>query len=270
MARPERIKIKGEVAYYHIISRCVWEASRAFGSWEKESFVSLLQFLSEGYFVDIISYAVLSNHFHILLRTVPSGALTDEEILQRAEKIFGKGAVYRRGADYWRGKLEDISFFVKDLKQRYAQWYNRRHGRAGHLWGDRFKSILIQDGRAALAVSSYIDLNPVRAGVSKTLTSYRYTSYTTRKAGEGWLLPLGELYEGMDIKRYRKLLEEMGRQEREGKASLKRSETHTQETLLALRYRGEGLVFGSRAFVERFAGLLRRRPEKLSPELYIT
>ena len=271
MGSPQRIKIKGAPAYYHIISHTVWEADRALSKWEKEAFISLIEKLTRGYLVEIISYAVLSNHFHLLLRTFPSAELKDEEIMERAGRIFGKLSIASKGPAYWRAKLEDISHFVKDLKQRYSQWYNKRKGRKGHLWSERFKSILIQDGKAALAVAAYIDLNPVRAGLSKTLSSYRHSSYTARLSGQGWLVPLSELMEGLTLKNYKEILEEVGAQEREGKASLKKKEGKGEETIAALRYRAEGLVFGGLGFVEKYGARLRKRKKagKITEGLYI-
>lgn len=271
MGRPLRVKIKGAPAYYHIISHTVWEANRALSKWEKEAFVSLAEKLTRGYLVEIISYAVLSNHFHLLLRTLPSTELKDEEIMERAGRIFGKLSIASKGPAYWRDKLEDISHFVKDLKQRYSQWYNKRKGRKGHLWSERFRSILIQDGKAALAVAAYIDLNPVRAGAAEALSSYRHSSYAARLSGQKWLVPLSELMEGLTLKRYKEILEEVGAQEREGKASLKKKEGRGEEIIAALRYRAEGLVFGGLRFVEKYGGRVRRKKKagRVAEGLYI-
>jgi len=71
----------------------------------------------------------------------------------------------------------DLSIFIKELKGRFAQWYNRRHGRYGVLWADRFKSILLEDGQALAAVAAYIELNPVRAGVCADPKAHRYSGY---------------------------------------------------------------------------------------------
>jgi putative transposase len=63
------------------------------------------------------------------------------------------------------------------LKGRFAQWYNRRHGRYGVLWAERFKSVLIEGGEALAAVAAYIELNPVRAGLCADPKDYRYCGY---------------------------------------------------------------------------------------------
>jgi putative transposase len=73
--------------------------------------------------------------------------------------------------------MYDISVFIKELKGRFAQWYNQLHERCGVLWAERFKSILLEGGEALAAVAAYIELNPVRAGVCDDPKDYRYCGY---------------------------------------------------------------------------------------------
>jgi len=61
-------------------------------------------------------------------------------------------------------RMGDLSRYVKEVKERFTRWYNKRHGRRGTLWMDRFKSVLVEDGEALRTMAQYIDLNPVRAG----------------------------------------------------------------------------------------------------------
>jgi putative transposase len=77
----------------------------------------------------------------------------------------------------YRRRMYDISIFIKELKGRFAQWYNRRHGRYGVLWADRFKSVLLEAGEALATVAAYIELNPVRAGLCADPKDYRYCGY---------------------------------------------------------------------------------------------
>ena len=69
------------------------------------------------------------------------------------------------------------TIYAKELKGGFAQWYNRRHGRYGVLWADRFKSVLLEGGEALAAVAAYIELNPVRAGLCADPKDYRYCGY---------------------------------------------------------------------------------------------
>ena len=110
--------------------------------------------------VEIITYCVMSNHFHILLRVPEPAQLTDAQLLERLEGLYGaKGvltllareAMTERGEideDIRRKLLErigDVSAFMKELKQRFSRWYNRRHDRFGTLWAERFKSVIVED-----------------------------------------------------------------------------------------------------------------------------
>ena len=79
--------------------------------------------------------------------------------------------------DHYLSRLFDVSTYMKELKGRFAQWYNRRHHRYGVLWAEIFKSVLIEEGQALSAVAAYIDLNPLRAGLREDPKDYRYCGY---------------------------------------------------------------------------------------------
>jgi hypothetical protein len=111
----------------------------------------------------------------------------------------------------------DLSVFLQELKGRFAQWFNRRHGRYGALWAERFKSTLLQSGQAVATACAYVDLNPVRAGLCSDAKDYRYSGYgeamggaspVARRAlsrlGEHWARPRAEWKELSRL--YRKYL----------------------------------------------------------------
>ena len=77
-------------------------------------------------------------------------------------------------------RMWDLGKFMKTLKQRFTTWYNKCNGRKGTLWEDRFKSVLVEDGDALRTMSSYIDLNPVRAGIVDDPKEYRWCGYARR------------------------------------------------------------------------------------------
>jgi hypothetical protein len=64
---------------------------------------------------------------------------------------------------------------MREIKVNFARFYNRRHGRRGCFWGDRFKSVVVEDGNTLICLA-YIDLNPVRAGLVERLEDYRWSS----------------------------------------------------------------------------------------------
>jgi REP element-mobilizing transposase RayT len=81
-------------------------------------------------------------------------------------------------------RLWDLSAFMKLFKQRLTQWHNGRTGRKGTLWEERFKSVLVEgEGRALAAMAAYVDLNPVRAGLVKDPKDYRWSGYGEAVAG---------------------------------------------------------------------------------------
>ena len=82
-------------------------------------------------------------------------------------------------------RMWDVSGFMKLLKQRFTQWYNRLHERTGTLWEARFKSVLVEGAGNALAtMAAYIDLNPVRAKLVLDPKDYRWCGYAAAMAGE--------------------------------------------------------------------------------------
>jgi hypothetical protein len=83
------------------------------------------------------------------------------------------------------GRMFSLSEFMKALKQRFTQWYNRCHDRTGTLWEGRYKSVIVQDEETALrTMATYIDLNPVRAGITDDPGNYRWSGYAEAVAGK--------------------------------------------------------------------------------------
>jgi hypothetical protein len=191
-----------------------------FGDVEKAQFIRLMRKQAAFCGVDVLAYAVMSNHFHILLR-VPCVSETDDETLlirYRAlysdafrslrapdpvvlEELFEKGG---DEADHWRQSLRkrmgDVSVFMRELKQRFGIWYNHRHGNKGTIWSDRFKSLVVEpDTDALVKVASYIDLNGVRAQLVDDPANDRYCSYGALASGDQEALRgLRFIYRGLD------------------------------------------------------------------------
>jgi len=102
----------------------------------------------------------------------PLSAAAEQEVAeQRAERR--REEIRSR---YTR-RMHDLSEFMKSLLERFTKWFNRTHSRCGHLWEDRFKSVIVECGVAARTMAAYIDLNPVRAGMVEDPADYRWSSY---------------------------------------------------------------------------------------------
>jgi putative transposase len=213
--RVARLKESGRRACYHVMSRIV-DRQMVMGGEEKEKFRKLMRAVEAFSGVHVLTYAVLDNHFHILVEVPERQPVSDEELLVRLGFLYtpdqvGRIALWLRqsredGGDEsaekikarYTSRMYELSEFVKTLKQKYTQWHNKRHSREGTLWSQRFKSIMIEPKRARdgqwnnalLTMAAYIDLNAVRAGIVSDPKDYRFSGYAEacgggRKAREG-------------------------------------------------------------------------------------
>jgi len=192
--RHARVKAEG-TGCYHVVSRIVDRAYKM-DDGEKEIFRRMLRKAEAFSGVRVLTYAVMSNHFHVLVEVPERGEVGEEELLRRMTALYGaayvagrvsqwadwrkSGAAYLADAERDRllARMGDVSAFVKTLKQRYSMSYNARHKRTGTLWEERFKSVLVENGESAkAAVAAYIDLNPVRAKLVADPKDYRWSGY---------------------------------------------------------------------------------------------
>ena len=179
--------------------------------------------------------------------------------------------------DRLAARMYDLSAFMKELKQRFTQWYNARgecQGR-GTFWSDRFKSVVVEGrGHALATVAAYIDLNPVRAQMVSDPKEYRWCGYAAALAGNppairGLKSLLQAFGRGLAAKEsacqvlamYRMLL--FGTAERRS-GSISREDidaVFAAEGVLPswevarhkVRWLGTGLLIGSKGFVSRHA-----------------
>lgn len=185
---------------YHCISRCVRREGLLRPVQRKQWIVERLEFLASLMAVDVVSFAVMDNHVHLLLRIRPEIVRTwsDREVAERrlallvnrkarkragiapgspptdgeVRAILGTPRLLRRA----REDLSSLGFFHRLLKEPCARAWNREDGVTGHFWEGRFLSPRVLDPEALLRVSRYVELNEVRAGVAKSLPSSVWTS----------------------------------------------------------------------------------------------
>jgi hypothetical protein len=181
---------------YHCVSRVV-DRRFVFGERECEAFRMYLRMYENFSGCRVLSYCLMSNHFHILLEVPPmaEGGLSDEGLLNRLAGLYaevfvagvavelveaGRTGNENRAAEIhgrFTYRMHDLSQFMKGLLIRFTRWFNRTHSRTGTLWEERFKSVIVESGVAARTLAAYIDLNPVRAGMVKDPADYRWSSY---------------------------------------------------------------------------------------------
>ena len=196
-----------DTPYYHCISRCV---RRAFlcgkdptGDFDFEHrrqwIVDRIKLLCTVFAVDLCAYAVMSNHYHIVVR-IDGDAIkcwSDREVAERWTQLFsGTLSVRRYLAGHslskdeqdrvtdliatWRLRLQDLSWFMRCLNEPIARLANQEDGCTGRFWEGRFKSQALLDERALLACMAYVDLNPIRAAIAQSPEQSEFTSIQER------------------------------------------------------------------------------------------
>ena len=202
--RQARIKVDAEesAAVYHCMTRTV-NGEHLLDEVAKEVLRKQLWQVADYCGLEIITYAIMSNHFHVLVRVPLKSALSDAELIRRYRVLYPKPTKYQTArfevmesllkknhpeAQPWRDKhlvmMGDLSPFMQLVKQRFSVWYNRSHQRYGTLWAERFKSVLVEGKSGVLrTMAAYIDLNPVRADLVNDPKDYRFCGYGEAMGG---------------------------------------------------------------------------------------
>lgn len=191
-ARNKQVCIEN-TPYYHVVSRCVrrtflcgvdHSTGRSYEhrrSWIEDR----IRLLSSIFAVDICSYAVMSNHYHIVLKLCPEQieSLSNLEVIQRWLSLFKGPTLVQKYAtnqelnpielsavsdcvDLYRKRLGSLSWFMKCLNEAIARQANKEDGCTGHFWESRYKSQALLTEEALLSAMCYVDLNPIRAGMA--------------------------------------------------------------------------------------------------------
>jgi REP element-mobilizing transposase RayT len=208
MTRPRKALISlADTPYYHITSRCVRRAflcgvdhySGQNYEHRRQWVVDRIRLLSSLFAIDVCAYAVMSNHYHLVLKLCPEqlSDLSDDEIMDRWCALF-KGPLliqhYRDGevlapfertavsdiVNVWRSKLSSISWFMRCLNQPIAHQANREDKCTGKFWESRFTSQALKSEEALLSCMAYVDLNPIRAGIADQPETSSHTSIRER------------------------------------------------------------------------------------------
>ena len=162
MPRTQRLIINDESTVYHVMSRTALDGF-PLGDIEKDFMLDLIRRYAALYLVEILGFCLMGNHFHILVRVFPEHKFTDEDILKRYVNFYGDERVFAEGlVASLREKLSSLSEFMREIKVSLARFYNRRHNRRGYFWGDRFKSVIVENGETLINCLAYIDFHPVK------------------------------------------------------------------------------------------------------------
>jgi hypothetical protein len=159
---------------YHVISRTALDGF-PLQDGEKDYLLQLIRHFGKFYFADVLGFCIMSNHFHLVVRMHTRDYLSDEAMKKRLESWFPKGReITPKTIAQFRERWSSLSKLVKDIKQGFTRFYNKQHNRKGYFWGDRFKSLIVQNGHSLVNLLAYVDLNPVRANIAKRPEQYRW------------------------------------------------------------------------------------------------
>lgn len=202
MPTPRRLIVDPHATgFYHCISRCVRRAFLCGDGYEhRRAWIqNRLRVLADTFAIDVVAYAIMSNHLHVVARTIPDrvSEWSDRDVAARWLRVFpghrGEGhdatpsdeAIDRLVVDpdrvaTLRARLASLSWFMKALKEPLAHLANAEDGVTGHFWECRFRSLRVLDLAGLLATMVYTDLNVIRAGLAVTPEQSEYTSVRDR------------------------------------------------------------------------------------------
>ena len=205
-ARYQQVSLQ-DTPYYHCISRCVRRAylcgddpvtGKNFDH-RKQWLVSRIKTLAAQFSIDICAYAIMSNHYHLVLfvNEQQVGEWDDSEVVKRWTALFPRNAALiatlqknksskaaqkrlQQQISLWRERLMDISWFMRCVNEIVARQANREDECSGRFWEGRFKSQALLDEKALVTCMAYVDLNPIRAGITDSLENSDFTSIQER------------------------------------------------------------------------------------------
>lgn len=193
--------------YYHIICRCVRRAflcgqDKLTGqdfSHRRQWIVDKFAELSDVFSVDVAAYAIMNNHYHLVLHIDQTQAFSwsFNEVFERWTQLFSAiplvqrymdkvplsqaelDVVYRLCEEY-RQRLMSISWFMRIINESVARRANKEDNCRGRFWESRFKSQALLDSAALITCMTYVDLNPIRANMAQSPENSKFTSIQKR------------------------------------------------------------------------------------------
>ena len=280
-----RYRLDENVAYYHLMSRTV-NGEAWFGGVEREVLRKMIWQVSAFSGVRLITYAVMKNHFHLLVEVPPRATeVSDRELVRRFRVLYPRPTPWQPMG--WRSlrrhlrentkegvemrdrlleRMHDPSWLMRTIKQRFARWFNATKDRFGPVWSERFKSVLVEGDHWALkTVAAYIDLNAVRAGLVDDPKDYRFCGYAEALAGNSDARA-GLRLVAKDLADYRQILFGAGSGAKAEKFSISREDAlrvlEKERGKLPIpvllrcrmRYFSDGKILGSEKFVSENVG----------------
>lgn len=156
MPRPPRIYVPG--LSLHVFQRGINRAPIFSAEHDCERLLQMIMTAASAHGLDVHGYALMTNHYHLVVTPKAEGVLTR---------------------------------VMREINSRYVRYYNRKYGRIGTLWNERYGAVLLDNERYWFTCLRYVELNPVRAHMVTTPEAYRWSSYRVHAHGEpaGGLVP---------------------------------------------------------------------------------
>jgi REP element-mobilizing transposase RayT len=272
-------------AWYHVYNRVAChkdeypldEAPEA-----KSTLSNFIHFYTDAYECQVATYAIMGNHYHLVLKMAPYQKLSEEELQEKAVLFYPNTHAQTQYwlPEHWKAfnrRLFSLPDLMRNIQQGFTRWFNKSQNRRGRLWADRFKSTLLYGEETLLECMQYVDLNPVRAGLVARPEDDEFGAYAKRQkqALPEHFIQINELLHESDEQNafaaYRTQVYLRGNiASKEGQAEI--SDKEVDRVLNApfdlgcpkhgekrdhLRFFVDGLVMGSKERVERWLNDLR-------------
>ena len=172
----------GHSVFYHISNR-VAGGEFLFGEEEKDKLRQLLFEGEQRFGYEVWDYVIMDNHYHALIHVPDMNKMPRDRVVQLwnvRKKLTTFMEPSEESIAAFRVKLHDISCIVSNFQQRFTQWFNKKHGRWGKLFGGRFNGVILDAGATVSRMMGYISMNPVRAGIVDDPAEYFWSGYSER------------------------------------------------------------------------------------------
>ncbi len=145
MPRSARLIIDNSI--HHIMTRGNQKQKTFLGNKDYQKYIEILKHYRHKFWFKLFGYCLMPNHVHLIIKI-------------------------KQG--------RDLQKIIQGLNQTYTIWFNQKYNKVGHLWQGRYKSMLIQNNNYLIDCIEYVELNPVRAGLTKKPASYLWSSCSNR------------------------------------------------------------------------------------------